>query len=67
MADTPHRAKKSKKNRKFGRNKKDSDRQKSRTVKNKTKRINYERKKAGLPPVDEHVAQHLADTSKIKN
>lgn len=60
-------AKKSHKGRKFGRNKRKSDRQKHRTEYNKVSRLNYERAKAGLPPVAPGVARALMDQCRISN
>jgi hypothetical protein len=60
-------AKKSKKHRKHGRNKRGGQDalQRRRTERNKVKRLNYERLKAGLPPVDEYTARDLMDSSRI--
>jgi len=64
------RAKKSKKNRKHGRSKRRPWRsgaaREAITAANKVKRINYERKKAGLPPVPADLALAYAADHTIR-
>jgi hypothetical protein len=62
-------AKKSKKGRKFGRQKRrhSGQSQAMRTEANKVRTLNRERKKAGLPEVDQYTARALMDKSQIKS
>ena len=59
--------KEGKKHRKHGRNKKrcSTERQMTRTAHNKMRTINWERKKAGLPPVDIYTAVNLCKQHRI--